>query len=433
MIDPGGRTAVLESPPPVATKPAPARQPVVPRGRSRSASMAWLRREILLGLTPREYLKSLVTPFNIVAAAILCVGIPVTFIRFTQGLAATTNLTDATPWGLWIGFDVLCGVALAAGGFVMASAVHLFGLHDYKPLVRPAILTGFLGYFFVVVGLLFDLGRPWRLPYPLFISPGVTSVMFEVAWCVALYLTVQLLEFCPAAFEWLGWRSCRKWAVWMTVGLTVFGVLLSTLHQSALGALFLLAPGKIHPLWYSPYIPVLFFASAVAAGISMVVFESMLSNRVFQEARHSRAQMDRLTLGLGKAAAVVLMVYFGLKLLTLAHGQQWRLLFTPYGYWWLLEVLGFILLPCLLNTYAVRNRLAGLVRFACVITVLGIVLNRLNISIITYHWNAAVRYIPDWKEFVITIMIVTLGLLTFRWIVNRMPVLNDHPDYEPAH
>lgn len=433
MIDQVARTAVLESPPPVADEPAPPRQAVPPRGRSRSASLAWLRREILLGQTPRDYLKSLVTPFNIVAALILCVGIPVTIVRFTQGLAATTNLTDATPWGLWIGFDVLCGVALAAGGFVMASAVHLFGLHDYKPLVRPAILTGFLGYFFVVIGLLFDLGRPWRLPYPLFISPGVTSVMFEVAWCVALYLTVQLLEFCPAAFEWLGWRSCRQWAVWMTVGLTVFGVLLSTLHQSALGGLFLMAPGKIHPLWYSPYIPVLFFASAVAAGISMVVFESMLSHRVFQEARHSRARMDRLTLGLGKAAAVVLMVYFGLKWLALAHGQQWRLLLTPYGYWWLLEVLGFILLPCLLNAYAVRNRRAGLVRFACVITVLGIVLNRLNISIITYHWNAAERYIPDWKEFAITIMIVTLGLLSFRWIVNRMPVLNDHPDFEPAH
>lgn len=194
-----------------------------------------------------------------------------------------------------------------------------------------------------------------------------------------------------------------------------------------------MAPGKIHPLWYSPYIPVLFFASAVAAGISMVVFESMLSHRVFQEARHSRARMDRLTLGLGKAAAVVLMVYFGLKWLALAHGQQWRLLLTPYGYWWLLEVLGFILLPCLLNAYAVRNRRAGLVRFACVITVLGIVLNRLNISIITYHWNAAERYIPDWKEFAITIMIVTLGLLSFRSIVNRMPVLNDHPDFEPAH
>ncbi|MHC4235809.1 MAG: NrfD/PsrC family molybdoenzyme membrane anchor subunit, partial [Planctomycetota bacterium] len=221
-----------------------------------------------MGLTPSDYLRRLITPFNFVAAIILCVGIPLTWIRFTQGLAATTNLSDNYPWGLWIGFDVLCGVALAAGGFVLAATVHLFGLRDYRPLVRPAILTGFLGYFFVVVGLCYDLGRPWRLPYPMVVSYGVTSVMFLVGWHVALYLTVQFLEFCPAIFEWLNLKKFRKWAAYLTIGATVFGVILSTLHQSALGALFLLAPGKVHPLWYSPFIPVLFFTSAVVAGMS---------------------------------------------------------------------------------------------------------------------------------------------------------------------
>ena len=88
-------------------------------------------------------------------------------MRFTQGMGAVSNLSDANPWGIWIAFDVLCGVALAAGGFITGSAVHLFGMKEYRPLVRPAILTGFLGYALVVVGLLFDLGRPWRLPYPM--------------------------------------------------------------------------------------------------------------------------------------------------------------------------------------------------------------------------------------------------------------------------
>lgn len=399
------------------------------------APAIWIREALLLGRSFHAYLKSLVTPFNIVATTILCVGIPVTVNRFMNGLAATTNLTNDTPWGLWIGFDVLCGVALAAGGFVMASAVHLFGLRDYKPLVRPAILTGFLGYFFVVVGLLFDLGRPWRLPIPLFLSPGVTSVMYEVAWCVALYLTVQLLEFCPAVFEWLGWRGLRKWAVWLTIGATAFGVILSTLHQSALGGLFLMAPGKVHPLWYSPYLPVLFFVSAVAAGISMVIIESLLSHRIFasQVSDHDPAHMDRLILGLGRAGAVVLMTYFGLKCLALAHGQHWNLLFSPYGVRWMVEVFGFVLFPCLLYAYAVRNRRVGVVRAASVLTILGIVLNRLNISIFAYHWNAPERYFPSWQEFAITITIVTLGLLTFRWIVNRMPVLHDHPGFEPVH
>lgn len=407
----------------------------LPREPARSPAWAWLRHELLLGMTPREYARSLVTPFNIVAACILCVGIPVTFVRFAYGLGAVTNLTDDTPWGLWIGFDVLCGVALAAGGFVMASAVHLFGLHEYKPLVRPAILTGFLGYFFVVVGLLFDLGRPWRLPYPLVWSPGVTSVMFEVALCVALYLTVQFIEFCPAIFEWLGWRRWHAWTVRLTIGVSILGVVLSMLHQSALGGLFLMAQGKIHPLWYSSYIPVLFYISAVAAGISMVVVESTLSHRVFasQVADHGPEHGDRLVLGLGKAAGVVLMTYFCLRWLALAHGGHWDMLRTGYGAWWLLEVVGFVLVPCLLNLYAVRTRRAGIVRIACVLTVLGVVLNRINISIITYHWDRAARYVPHLGEIVITLTIVTVGILTFRWMVNRMPVLRDHPAFAAAH
>jgi len=400
-----------------------------------AASSAWIPRESKLGQSTRDYLRGLVTPFNLVALVILCVGIPVTINRFANGLAAATNLSDDSPWGLWIGFDVLCGVALAAGGFVMASTVHLFGLHEYKPLVRPAILTGFLGYFLVVIGLFYDLGRPWRLPFPLVYSPGVTSVMFEVAWCVSLYLTVQLLEICPAALEWLGLRKLRAWAVWLTTALTVFGVILSTMHQSALGALFLIAPGKVHPLWYSPYLPVLFFASAVVAGIAMVVVESSLSHRVFhsQVADRDPRKMDGLLLGLGKAGAIVTMCYFGLKCLALAHGQHWKLLLTPYGYWWMVEVFGFILLPSLLYALAVRHDRVDLVRVASVIAVLGVVLNRLNVSIITYHWNAAHRYIPNWQEVVVTLTIVTVGLLAFRWIVNRMPVLRDHPEFESSH
>ena len=396
---------------------------------------AWLADKLFMGRPFREYMRGLITPFNIVAAIILCIGIPVTVVRFTQGLAATTNLTNDYPWGLWIGFDVLVGVALAAGGFVLGSAVHLFGLRQYYPLVRPAILTGFLGYFFVVVGLCFDLGRPWRLPYPMVVSYGVTSVMFLVGWHVALYLTVQFVEFCPAIFEWLNARTLRKWVGWLTIGATVFGVILSTLHQSALGALFLLAPGKVHPLWYSPFIPVFFLVSAVIAGLSMVIFESMLSHRIFhtQVADHDPGESDRLVIGLGKAASVVLFTYFCLKWIGVAHGQHWDLLLTPYGYWFLLEIFGFVLLPCFLFAHAVRTQSASLVRFTSVLTVLGIVLNRLNVSIITFQWNLEDRYFPRWTEFVVTITVVTVGLITFRWIVNRMPVLYVHPKYPPEH
>lgn len=395
----------------------------------------WVREKLWMGLSLREYVRGLVTPFDIVAAVILLVGLPVIAYRFAYGLGAATNLSQTNPWGLWIGLDVLSGVALAAGGYVLASTVYLFGLKQFYPVLRAAILTGFLGYFFVVVGLLVDLGRPWRIPYPVFYSYGVTSVMFLVAWHVFLYLTCQFLEFCPAVFEWLGWKNVRQWAVRMAIGATVFGVILSTLHQSALGALFLMAPTKLHPLWYTPVIPIYFFVSSIIAGLTMVIVESTLSHGIFQDQIDPRARvdLDGITLGLGKAASVVLFTYFFLKLLGVADGGHWALLMTPYGYWFLVEIVGFVLLPCFLFAHGVRERNVRLVRGTAVLTVIGIVINRLNVSLIAFNWNVADRYFPHWMELVTSITVITLGLITFRWIVNRMPVLREHPDYRGTH
>jgi Ni/Fe-hydrogenase subunit HybB-like protein len=199
--------------------------------------------------------KSYLTPFNMIAGIIVIVGLIVTVLRFTKGLGAVTNLSDYNPWGIWISFDLLVGVALAAGGFVTSSAVYIFGMKKFHSAVRPAILTGFLGYAMVVVALHYDVGQPWRLPYPFIMQQGTTSLLFEVAACVALYLTVLFLEFSPAALEWLGLKKLRNILIKLTLVLTIFGVVLSTLHQSSLGALFLIAPSKLHPLWYSPYIP----------------------------------------------------------------------------------------------------------------------------------------------------------------------------------
>lgn len=389
----------------------------------------WMRRKIFLDMSAPDYFRSLLTPGHFIAAAILAVGLPVTFLRFTQGLGAVTNLTDNNPWGIWIGIDVLCGVALAAGGFVIGSAVHLFGQKAYKPLVRPAILTGFLGYVLVVVGLAFDLGRPWRLPYPMMVSFGTSSVMFEVGWCVALYLLCQLVEMFPPIFHWLGWERLRLWAMRLVIGATVVAVVLSTLHQSSLGALFLIAPTKLHPLWYSMYLPVFFLISAVAGGIGMIVIEATLSHRYFkkQVRTHDPHELDRLIIGLGKAGAVVLYAYFWLKWIGVAHDNKWNWLATPLGGWWLFEVLGFILIPCLLFTAAVRTQSSRLVRVGSVITVLGVILNRLNVSVIAMSWNRADRYVPHWMEITITVTIITVGVLVFKWMVNRMPILLDVP------
>ncbi len=398
---------------------------------------SWVRQNLFLGMSFGDYVKSHITPFNIIALIICIVGIPVMVYRIIYGLGASTNLTDTNPWGIWIGFDMMTGVALAAGGFVMGTAVHLFGMKEYRPLVRPAILTGFLGYMFAVIGLMFDLGRYYRLPYPMFVQLGVSSILFLVAWHVALYLSAQFVEWCPAIFEWLNMKKFRKWFIRLTIGATVFGVILSTLHQSALGSLFLLMPSKLHPLWYSSLIPVFFFVSAIAAGITMTIVESMLSHRVFKEQVPKMAmdhhQFDRLTMGLGKAAALVLITYFCLKVVGVAHDANWHLLGTKYGTWWLVEVIGFVLIPAFLFALGVRNGSVKLIRFTAIVTVLGIALNRVNQSIICFNWNAAEQYYPHWMEVVITITIITIGLLTFRWIVNRMPILYDHPDYDIDH
>jgi Ni/Fe-hydrogenase subunit HybB-like protein len=395
-------------------------------------AQAWVTDRILMGYTLRDYVRSLLTPGNAVVAAILAVGIPVIVYRFVFGLGAASNLSQASPWGIWIAFDVLSGVALAAGGYTIATSVYIFGLEKYHPIVRPAVLTGFLGYAFVVIGLLADLGLPWHLPVPMLLSFGTQSVMFEVAWCVALYLTVLAFEFLPPVFEWLGWSRARAYAVALTIPLTIAGVMLSTLHQSSLGALFLLAKDKIHPLWYSPYIPLFFFVSSIAAGLTMVIFESGVSHRAFRDRLdpEKHVDLDAISLGLGRGAAIVLFCYFFLKLQGFLDGGRWDLLPTAYGAWWLFEMLGFILVPSLLFAWATRRRKAAFVRGLAAWTVLGVVINRLNVSVIAVNWSRPVAYYPSWMEVVITLTIVTIGVMTFRWIVNRMPVLREHPAYE---
>jgi Ni/Fe-hydrogenase subunit HybB-like protein len=392
----------------------------------------WVTDKLFLGLPFGEYLKSLVTPGNFLAGLIMAIGIPVIIYRFAYGLGASTNLSQANPWGIWIGFDMLAGVALAAGGYTLATSVYIFGLKEYHPIVRPAILTGFLGYLFAVLGLTADLGRPWNLPVPLFISWGGPSVMFEIAWCVVLYLTVLGLEFLPPVFEWLGWKKALTLATRATIGLTVFGVMLSTLHQSSLGGLFLMAPTKLHPLWYSPFIPAYFFISSIAAGLAMVIVESGLSHRAFKSRIDHHVNLDKLVVGLARGASIVLFAYFFVKLQGVADSMRMDLLFTGYGYWFMVEMLGFILLPSILFAVGARRGNLTLIRWTAAWTVLGIIVNRLNVAVIAFNWNAPDRYVPSWMEVWVSIALVTIGIQVFRWIVNRMPVLRESPEYHES-
>jgi len=381
--------------------------------------------------------KAIMTPFNVVSGIILLIGVVLTYLRFTGGLAAVTNLSDYNPWGIWIGFDLLVGVALAAGGYVTSAAVYLFGMKKFSSAVRPAILTGFLGYALVVVALHYDVGRPWRLPYPFIMQQGTTSVLFEVGACVALYLSVLFLEFSPAALEWLGITKLRNLIHKLTLVLTIFGVILSTLHQSSLGALFLIAPSKLHPLWYSSYIPIFFFVTSIIAGLSMVIFESTLSHHYLHDKMdedHINGS-DQITLGFGKAASWVLAGYFAIKLIGISVENHWHLLSTGYGQWFLVEILCFVALPCYLYAVGVRDKNLKLIKWTSALTVLGIIVNRLNISLIAfnYHLPSSERYVPHWKEIGISIFLVTVGVVAFKFITTRMPILYKHPDYDDAH
>lgn len=372
------------------------------------------------------------TLFNIISVPVILLGIALIIYRFARGIGYITNLNQDFPWGIWIGFDVMTGVAFAGGAYVLCFIVYVLRVEKYHSIVRATVLNGFLAYVFYAGALLLDLGRPWNIINPIIGNKfGLSSVLFLVAWHFLLYMIAEFIEISPAFAEWLGLKRARKILSAMTLGAVIFGITLSTLHQSGLGALFLMAKGKIHPLWYTEFIPVLFFASSIFAGLSMVIFEGTISHRVFGDQidhKHHRSYND-IVLGLGRICAGAMFVYFFLKLLIFIHGKHWTLLNTPMGYWYLTEVLGLVLLPCFMFLQGVRNGNLTIIRWAAVLTMLGIIINRLNISVIAFKWYAPVHYYPAFGEIITTLTVVFAEIWVFRWIVNRMPILREAPEW----
>ncbi len=373
-----------------------------------------------------------VTPFNIISIPIIFLGLGLIVYRFIHGIGSITNLTQEIPWGLWIGFDVVTGVAFAGGAYVITFMVYILKMKKYHSIVRVTVLNGFLAYVFYAGALLLDLGRPWNVINPIIgNSFGTSSVLFLVAWHFMLYMIAELIEFSPAIAEWLGARRARKILSGMTIAAVIFGITLSTLHQSGLGALYLMAKDKIHPLWYSEFIPILFLVSSIFAGLSMVIFEGSISHKVFfsqiSEKNH-KAQKGILT-GLSKICAGAMFAYFFLQLLVFIHGKNWDLLNTPMGYWFLVEMIGFVLIPMMLFIYSYRTSNIFLVRLAAIVTMIGIIINRLNVTVIGFRWDAAVHYVPSWMEIVVTLAVIFTEIWIFRWIINRMPVLRESPDW----
>ena len=369
-------------------------------------------------------MKIKLTFWRVVFIVIMVLGIYSSYVRYFHGLGAVSNMSDQFPWGLWIGFDCLCGVMLAAGGFIMCGAVYLFNVESLHSVVKPAVLTAFLGYLLFIVGLLFDLGRPWFIWHQMiYMNPH--SVMFEVGTCVMTYTTVLFFEFLPNVFERFNFQVGIKWVKKIYPVLIVLGILLSTLHQSSLGSLYLIMPSKLHPFWYTPALPFFFFGSAVAVGLAMTIFEST------QSAKALGRQLELSVLvRLGGALLIALWVNALLRFEDFYHrgllGQIIRPSYEAY-FLWLELALAFVIPITLLSFKKIRLSPAGLY-WAAVISLLGFVTNRLNISLIGFETYVGHHYVPKWTEFMVTMMIIALGFAMFRLAVEYLPIF---PEHEP--
>ncbi len=370
-------------------------------------------------------MKFRLTFWRVVFIVIMVAGLYSSFVRYFRGLGAVSNMTDQFPWGLWIGFDCLCGVMLAAGGFCMVGAVYLFNVERLHPVVRPAVLTAFLGYLLFIVGLLFDLGRPWFIWHQM-IYMNFHSVMFEVGFCVMTYTTVLFFEFLPNVFERLNWRQPIKYINKIYPVLIVAGILLSTLHQSSLGSLYLIMPSKLHPFWYTPALPFFFFGSAVAVGLAMTIFESTQSAKAF-----GRQLELPVLVTLGGALLVALWVNLLLRVEDFYHrgilGQVFKPSYEAYFLW--LELALTFAIPMGILSFKKARLSPQLLYLASISTVLGFITNRLNIALIGFETYVGHHYTPKWTEFSITLMIVAMGFALFGVAVRYLPIFES----EKAH
>ena len=380
------------------------------------------------------------TPGVVVLCILAAAGLATIIARYVGGIGYVSNLTTARPWGLWIGVDVASGVALAAGGFTTAFLAHILGKHYYEPVIRPALLTAMLGYTFVVLGLLVDIGRSWAIWKPM-LNWNPSSVLFEVAMCVMFYLTVLYIEFIPVVAERFKGRvnlpgflsalnrildSLLNLAdrvlskiMWIFV---ILGVVLSCMHQSSLGALMLIAPTKLHPLWYTPILPLLFLSSAIAVGYPMVVFEATLATTSLK----LDSEMKILT-PLTRFTVFLLGIYLALKVgdMVIRGTYVYLLDGTAQTNSFLIEMVFGVLVPWLMLLFPkVRNSRRWLFT-ACTMIVGGVLLNRLNVFVVGYRPPVSeANYFPSMGEVIITMGMIAGLMLAYRFLITYLPVLN---------
>lgn len=368
-----------------------------------------------------------ITLWRVIVGLIFAAGLYATYARFALGFAQSTHLTDPQPWGLWVGLGTLCGVGLSAGGFAIAAAVYLLGFERYRPVLRASVLISFLGYSTVIAGMMYELGLPWRIWHPI-VMWNRGSVLFEVSWCVMLYTTVLALEFSPALVEKIPWVRVRqfylKWHHEILIGLVMAGTLLSSMHQSFLGGLYLITKGKLHPLWYSPYLTTEFYLSAIPAGLAVTIMALYLCVRSL----NVRIDVSILS-DVSKVIAPLLGLWGLFRVVDLVTHDA-----TPYLFMWREETLSFwleiglfVIAPVvLLSRDKVRNNPQSLY-WTCALVVMGFMANRLNVSITGLQASSGVYYVPKWTEFAATLAVVTAAVMAFRYAVLYLDILPKNP------
>ena len=358
-----------------------------------------------------------------ILSALVLLGLIPIVIRYIYGLGAMSDLSDGRPWGLWISFDLYCGVALAAGGFTLAGAVYVFRLEKYHSVARPAVLTAFLGYTLVILALLVDLGQPWFI-WHIMITPNIHSPLFEVGVCVLTYTIVLALEFSPAVFEKFNWHLPLRVIRAIQIPLVIAGVCLSTLHQSSLGSMLLMAPTYLHPLWYTPILPIMFLNSAIAVGPAMVMFESTLTGKAL-----GHKQNHEIMEGLGKIIPWILGIYLVLKLGDLLLAGEIGLIFTAYPYninWWVEILVGIIAPMVLFNLKSIRKSDTKLF-WVAVLVILGLMINRFNVSMFALGMRPGYTYFPTWMEFAISAGLVADSMLVIWLAYKLLPMMQHEP------
>ncbi len=408
-----------------------------------------------------------ISPGLILNWALALFGVALMLYRFVYGIGAVTNLSDGYPWGLWVGLDILAGIAVAAGGFVMAGTIYLFGGEKLHALARPAVLVAFLGYICYMIGTVIDIGRYWNIPKIVY-AQNHQSPLFEIAMCVFMYSTVLFLEFLPSVFVKFDmkkaqerWYSWTPWLIvfmmvlfcwWMThswqwtvavlvillfwefsmrqemmprdkqvpILMIMAGVIFSTMHQSTLGALYLIAAEQLHSLWYTPVLPILFLISAIMVAPAIVLFVAISVDKFW-----GVKTKFSLLVTVAKAMPLLIGLYLVVKIVDLmARGViHQAFLGDNQSVSWLLEMIIGVVLP-LIIFLLYRSKQNGMY-LASILVIIGLIWNRVNVAVVGIIIPQWETYYPHWAEVFITIGIAAIGLLGFRYATRFFPIYTE--------